>query len=87
MGLRAEMDAEYSAQVERAKVAAKWAQMLDDAYAEHDDREKAKSAALRARRAADAEETWRLRERLAREHPELAEYAQPRARRGPSYPR
>lgn len=75
-GLRAERDAEYSAQAERAKAAAKWARMLDDAYAEHAEREAAKSAAVRARRAAEAEETRRLREQLAREHPELAVYAQ-----------
>ncbi|MFE9222389.1 hypothetical protein ACFYN3_39585 [Streptomyces lavendulae] len=75
-GLRAERDAEYVAQAERAKTAARWAQMLDDAYAEHAEREAAKSAAFRARRAAEAEETRRLREQLAAEHPELAAYAQ-----------
>ncbi|MFJ6501658.1 hypothetical protein [Streptomyces virginiae] len=75
-GLRAEMDAEYVAQAERAKAAAKWAQMLDDAYAEHSEREATKSAAVRARRVAEVEETRRLREQLAWEHPELAAYAQ-----------
>lgn len=75
-GLRAERDAEYAAQAERAKAAAKWAQMLDDAYAEDAEREAAKDAAFRARRAAEAEETRRLREQLAAEHPELAAYAQ-----------
>ncbi|MFI1452123.1 hypothetical protein [Streptomyces virginiae] len=74
--LRAERDAEYAAQAERAKAAAKWAQMLNDAYAEHAEREAAKDAAFRARRAAEAEETRRLREQLAAEHPELAAYVQ-----------
>lgn len=75
-GLRAAAEAEYAAQAERVKAAAKWAQMLDDAYAEHAEREAAKTAAGRARRAAEAEETRRLREQLAAEHPELAAYAQ-----------
>ncbi|WP_371681591.1 hypothetical protein [Streptomyces sp. NBC_01276] len=75
-GLRAERDAEYAAQAERAKAAAQWALLLDDAYAEDAEREAAKDAAVRARRAAEAEETRRLREQWAREHPELAAYAQ-----------
>lgn len=75
-GLRAERDAEYSAQAERAKAAAKWALLLDDAYAEHVERETAADAVLRARRAAEVEETRRIREQLARDHPELAVYAQ-----------
>ncbi|MEV7595588.1 hypothetical protein AB0O42_35520 [Streptomyces sp. NPDC089922] len=74
--LRAERDAEYAAQAERAKTAARWALMLDDAYAEHVGREAARSAAVRARRAAEIEETRRLREQLAAQHPELAAYAQ-----------
>ncbi|WP_371681568.1 hypothetical protein [Streptomyces sp. NBC_01276] len=75
-GLRAAAEAEYAAQAERARVAAKWAQMLDDAYTEHTEREVARDAAVRARRTAEAEETRRLREQLAREYPELAAYAQ-----------
>ncbi|MFJ6941178.1 hypothetical protein [Streptomyces sp. NPDC101132] len=75
-GLRAEAEAEYAAQAERARAAAKWGAMLDDAYAEHAEREAVRSAAVRARRAAEAEETRRLREQLAAEHPELAAYAQ-----------
>ncbi|MFI1154987.1 helix-turn-helix domain-containing protein [Streptomyces sp. NPDC020817] len=74
--LRAERDAEYAAQAERAKAAAKWAQMLDEAYAEHGEREAARSAVVRARRAAEVEETRRLRAQLAAEHPELAAYSQ-----------
>ncbi|MFG2623297.1 hypothetical protein ACGFXC_37395 [Streptomyces sp. NPDC048507] len=75
-GLRAERDAEYAAQAERAKAAAQWALLLDDAYAEDAERDAVRNAAVRARRAAEAEETRRLREQLAREHPELAAYAQ-----------
>lgn len=75
-GLRAERDAEYSAQAERAKAAAKWVLLLDDAYAEHAEREAAADAVLRARRAAEVEETRRIREQLVRNHPELAVYTQ-----------
>ncbi|MFJ5551840.1 hypothetical protein [Streptomyces sp. NPDC093225] len=75
-GLRAAAEAEYAAQAERAKAAAKWALLLEDAYAEHAEREAAAHAAVRARRRAEAEETRRLREQLAAEHPELAAYAQ-----------
>ncbi|WP_330334709.1 hypothetical protein OHS33_36425 [Streptomyces sp. NBC_00536] len=75
-GLRAELEAEYAAQAERVKAAARWDVMLDGAYAEHAEREAAKGAAVGARRAAEAEETRRLRTQLAREHPELAAYAQ-----------
>ncbi|WP_030196327.1 hypothetical protein [Streptomyces sp. NRRL S-87] len=61
--------------------------LLEDAYAEHAEREAAADAAVRARRRAEAEETRRLRERLAAEHPELAAYAQqpePQAATAPS---
>ncbi|MFF3214124.1 hypothetical protein ACFYYB_26045 [Streptomyces sp. NPDC002886] len=75
-GLRAERDAEYCAQAERAKAAAKWALLLDDAYTEYDERETATDAVLRARRAAEVEETRRIREQLVRDHPELAVYAE-----------
>lgn len=75
-GLRAQRDAEYAAEAERAKVAVRWTLLMDDAYAEHAEREALKSAAVRARRAAEAEEVRRLREQLAREYPELAAYAQ-----------
>ncbi|MCX4547239.1 helix-turn-helix domain-containing protein [Streptomyces sp. NBC_01565] len=75
-GLRAEMDAQYAAQAERVKVAARWDAMLDAAYAEHAERAAAKDAARQARRAAEAEETRLLREQLAAEHPELAAFAQ-----------
>ncbi|MFF9011006.1 hypothetical protein ACF087_35175 [Streptomyces goshikiensis] len=74
--LRAQRDAEYAAEAERAKAAIRWTAMLRDAYAEQAEREAARDAAVRARRAAAAEETRRLREQLAREHPELAAYAQ-----------
>ncbi|MFE2553614.1 hypothetical protein ACFXGI_34540 [Streptomyces sp. NPDC059355] len=74
--LRAQRDTEYAVEAERARAAVRWNAMVDDAYAEHAEREVAKDAVFRARRAAEAEETRRLREQLAREHPELAAYAQ-----------
>ncbi|MCY0923895.1 hypothetical protein OS965_38180 [Streptomyces sp. H27-G5] len=74
-GLLAQRNAEYVAQAELVKAAAQWTLLLDDAYAEHAEREAVKSAAVRARRAAEAQEVRRLREQLAREHTELAAYA------------
>lgn len=74
--LRADADAEYAAQAARARVAAKWGEMLDAAYAEHGERNAVRNAEGRARREAEAEATRRLREQLAAEHPELAAYSQ-----------
>lgn len=78
--LREEFD---HAEAERARLAAEaWDAMLEEAYAEHGEREQA-AAALRAereaseqRRRADEEETHRLREQLAEEYPELAALSQ-----------
>ncbi|MFK0050040.1 hypothetical protein ACIQU4_39220 [Streptomyces sp. NPDC090741] len=75
-GLRAEMATEYAAQAERLRAAVRWGAMPADAYAEHAEREAARDAELRARQAAEVEDTRRLRRQLAANHPELAAYAQ-----------
>jgi Helix-turn-helix domain len=72
------------AEAERAQHAAEaWDAMLEEAYAEHADREqvaaelRAKRETAEQRRREDEEETRRLREQLAREYPELAAVSQP----------
>ncbi|MFI6006813.1 hypothetical protein ACIA98_41885 [Streptomyces sp. NPDC051366] len=74
--LRAQAIADAEAQ--RLREAVHWDQMLDEAYEEHVERQwsQAELAERDRQRAAEAEETRRLREQLAREHPELAAYAQ-----------
>ncbi|MFJ7209782.1 hypothetical protein ACIQWR_40425 [Streptomyces sp. NPDC098789] len=74
--LRAQADADTEAQ--RLRETIRWERMLEDAYEEHGEREQshAERAERDRRRAEQAEETRLLREQLAREHPELAAYAQ-----------
>ncbi|MFB7467109.1 helix-turn-helix domain-containing protein [Streptomyces sp. NPDC056224] len=78
--LAAELAAQEAERQRFADVLA-WNGMLEDAYAEYDEREEraaeARATAERERkRIADTEENKRLREELLREHPELAQYAQ-----------
>ncbi len=76
-----ELQGQFEAERER-RTAAQWAALMDEAYAEHERREaeaaerRALAEAAEERRRAEQEETRRLREQLAREHPELAQYAQ-----------
>ncbi|MEV7835373.1 hypothetical protein AB0P12_32835 [Streptomyces subrutilus] len=71
-------DADRAAHLERLRETARWAEMVEDAYEEHEERQRSEAdrAERERRRAAQAEETRRLREQMAREHPELAVYAQ-----------
>ncbi|HWU08477.1 MAG TPA: helix-turn-helix domain-containing protein [Streptomyces sp.] len=78
--LAAELAADDAERQRRADALA-WQMLLEDAYAEHQEREdlaeEARAAAERERqRSADAAESQRIREELLREHPELAQYAQ-----------
>jgi hypothetical protein len=69
------------AERQRRADALAWQELLEDAYAEHQEREdradEARAAADAERqRSADAAESQRIREELLRQHPELAQYAQ-----------
>ncbi|MEU6618956.1 helix-turn-helix domain-containing protein [Streptomyces parvus] len=66
------------AERQRAAEAASWSQVLEDAHAEHLEREKAIQAEAEREhmRETEAAESRRIREKLLREHPELAQYAQ-----------
>jgi hypothetical protein len=71
------------AEAERGRRAADaWDVMLEDAYAEHVRRDqearerRVKQEEQERRRREEQEETQRLREQIAREHPELAAFAQ-----------
>ncbi|NEE37970.1 hypothetical protein G3M53_72805, partial [Streptomyces sp. SID7982] len=78
--LAADLAADEAERQARADALA-WQALLEDAYAEHQEREERaeadRAAAERERqRTADAAESQRIREDLLREHPELAQYAQ-----------
>ncbi|MFD9411573.1 helix-turn-helix domain-containing protein [Streptomyces sp. NPDC059989] len=75
-GLMAE--AETAQEAERLRQTIRWQRLLDDAYAEHAERNRTAQEQDEADRQADADaqQVRHLREQLLRQHPELAAYAQ-----------
>ncbi|MFG2754693.1 hypothetical protein [Streptomyces xanthophaeus] len=70
--------AQVEAEAERLRETVRWGRMVEAAYEEHAERQRSQAERVERerRRAAAAEETQRLREQMAADHPELAVYAQ-----------
>ncbi|MGW2585411.1 hypothetical protein ACWCYZ_29535 [Streptomyces virginiae] len=81
-------EAERAAHLERLRETVRWNEMVEEAYEEHVERRRSEveRAERERRRAAQAEETRLLREQMAREHPELAAYAQQPAEQAATAP-